>query len=99
MAIYYFCVHAQPTPDHPDAAELQGAFVNCWIKAASAADAERIALAELTSAQWNIESTETAATAEFECTDDNADYLLQAELDGECYVFHTYAADDEEEYH
>ena len=95
MDIFFLQVHAFPTEDNPRVQELQGAYVNCWIKAPSAVEAEKIAYAEIHNARWAIDGTECPPTNAFERTESNADYSLRAQLDGECYVFHTYTADDD----
>jgi hypothetical protein len=102
MEIYHLSVHVQPTKENPRANEILGAYVSCWIKAPTADQAKAIAIADITNGPWVIDVTAEpprAPTPVSERTEDNALYLHQAQLDGECYVYHTYAAYDERTAH
>lgn len=102
MEIYHLSVHVHPTKENPRVNEIQGAYVSCWIKAPTADQAQAIAFAEITSGPWVIDTIEerpSSATPVVERTEDTALYLHQAQLDGECYVYHTYTAGDEHTAH
>ncbi len=95
MDVYFLRVHARPAPDHPQYEEIRGAYINCWVRAATAADAQQIAFAEIASQQWTIWELENAPTTEWQSTEASARFLWLAQVDGECYVFHAYGSDDD----
>ena len=91
MEIYFLVIGASPTETHSEYGSIAGAYVSCWVKAPSPMEAQNLAIAEIRGdGSWKIERIETAPHANFELNDENATYLHQAHLDGECYVFHTY---------
>ncbi len=94
MDVYFLRVHARPAQQHPRYDEVRGAYVNCWVKASTPDDAQRIAFAEIASQHWTIWELENAPSKEFARTEAAAPCLLLAETDGECYVFHAYLSDD-----
>src|SRR5262245_51528716 len=97
MEIWCLSVRARPAKEHPEFDGVRGAYVNCWVRASTAAEAQRIAIAEINNEGWVIEEIERTPETEFPRTEANADYLLKAQLDGECYVYHTYMRDEDED--
>jgi len=82
----------RPTPDAPDAAEVGGASIVCWVRASSKREAAEMARRAIEEQRWLIlaidepwlEATESTVPIE------SRQYLEQARIDGECYVFHTW---------
>jgi len=95
MEIWFLSVHARPAKDHARVEEYRGAYINCWVKASSAAEAQQIAFAEINNQRWIVEEIEHLPETSFERTEGSAGYLTQAQLDGECYVYHTYSFDED----
>jgi hypothetical protein len=96
MQIYFLCVHACPAPSHPERNAIGGAYINCWVKAATPTEAENIALAEIKNEGWVIEEIEDPPSTDFERSHESAEYLSQAQVDGECYVYHSYPISDDD---
>ena len=82
----------RPTPEAPDAAEVGGASIVCWVRASTKSEAADLARRAIEERRWVIvavdepwvEASEAAVPAE------SRQYLDQARIDGECYIFHTW---------
>jgi hypothetical protein len=88
MAIYYIQYQARPEAHSEAFGETEGAYINCWIRTDSPEDAHRIATSEIVRNGWKIEGIENPPEVQTEPSASGAEYFEQAELDGECYVFH-----------
>lgn len=60
MAVYYLMMEAVPKPDNPEGRELGGAYVNCWVRAASKRAAEKKAREYIDAENWVYIKTEEA---------------------------------------
>lgn len=95
-----FCAmyEGRPTPQAHDAAEVGGASIVCWVRAASKVEAADQARRVIEERLWVIvavgeawaEATDAAVPPE------SREYFEQAMSDGECYVFHTWTNDAED---
>jgi hypothetical protein len=94
-AIHFFRIHA--TRRLSDGGPDQGAFVSCWLKRGTIADAELVAKAEVESAGWSILAVEEArdvTEGQYSKGSSGLEYFRQAIVDDAVYVFSTW---DEEE--
>ena len=96
MEIFYLQVHAHPEEWHPDFGSIRGAYVNCWIKASTEADARQIAYSQIRHEKWNIDEVVVPAAVAVKPSNEVLERWLQANMDGECYVFHTYSGSESE---
>jgi hypothetical protein len=95
-----FCIrmHATPSPESLDHGRVCGAYIVCWIVAASLEEATERAQQDVQAFGWRPDSIEHAAqTIRTECGSDRARELYdQAMIDQEVYEYHTYPLDDSE---
>lgn len=75
--------------------DIGGAFANCWVVCASAADAKRIARENLEGGGWAVIDTVRAVekTAD-DLAEETEQYFEQAQIDGYVCVLHTFPASD-----
>jgi hypothetical protein len=105
MTIYYAMYEATPGPDIPEFETCGGAFVNCWVRAESTRDAERLNAAAIAENGWKILSVEDECcevTDDWYSEDDDEwPWYQQAISEGECYVYHQWplVAQDEDDVH
>jgi len=87
-AIYEGC----PTPQAPDATEVRGASIVCWVRAKSKSEAAQRAHLAIEGRRWVIRAIESPwrQVSEKTVPIESIKYLEQAEIDGECYVFHSW---------
>ena len=97
MRVYFVSYRARPQVDRPDAKKVGGAYVSCWIRAATAADAQEVALDQLQAERWLVEAVEHQPQPAANADAKTMEHVRQAELDGACYVFHTWPVDDHSE--
>jgi hypothetical protein len=71
--------------------------VNCWVKADSAEEAKRLASDSVRTEGWVIEAVEQEIRLVTEPDEETRERFDQAEIDGSCYVFHTWPIDDRSE--
>ena len=98
--MHYLQFEATPQPEHPESSELGGAFVNCWVAAPSASEAEALARKNIREQLWTIDLMAECYEDNRALYDDDSDdlqYFEQAMIDGEVYVFHTYPIHDADE--
>jgi len=98
--MFFLQFEATPKADHPEFAELGGAFVNCWVTAESINDAESLARAHIEEQRWIVDDLEEAYPIDRSFYDDDPKhlpYFEKALTDGDVYVFHTYPIVDEED--
>ncbi len=101
MPIYFIQYEARPTPNSQEFLKYGGGFVNCWVKASSPEKAREVATKAINENGWHI------LTIEEDCREvsehsyleekEGLEYYEQATLDGECYVFHTWGNESQEE--
>jgi hypothetical protein len=98
VPLFYAIYEGRPTPQAHDTAEVGGASIVCWVRAASKVEAADQARRAIEERLWVIvavdeawaEATESAVPPE------SMQYFEQAMSDGECYVFHTWPNDAED---
>jgi hypothetical protein len=79
--------------------EVGGAYVNCWVKANSANEAQELASQGVASEGWVIESIEQPIRLVTQPDEETKERFNQAEVDGSCYEFHTWPVGDHSEEH
>jgi len=89
-----FCLRyvATPNPGGDQFSEAGGAYVNCWVRAASQEEAQQRAVSFIRDSGWLVEALEEAyscSRADFSTTS-ALSYFDEAEAHGESYVFHTW---------
>ena len=100
MPIFSVVYEGRPTPEAPAAATVGGASIVCWIRAKSNAEAAERARQFFDEQCWIVieldrpwkRMTQQNVPAE------SMNRFEQAQIDGECYIFHTwnnFAEDDE----
>jgi hypothetical protein len=101
MAIFFARYEAIPLPDSAEFEQLGGAYINCWIDAASEEEASELSAASIRESGWKIVSVEDpfreVAVDGYGDDDEARSYHEQAVEDGECYVFHQWPIDDHED--
>lgn len=96
MKVYFVSFLARP--EALAESEATGAYVNCWVYAASADAAQSKAEKDIRAQGWRVEAVEDPiGTAKR--TAESAEYFDQAKVDGEVYVFHTWSGPDESPIH
>lgn len=97
MTIFFAQYHAVPLPHSEQYAECGGAYVNCWLEAASEDEAHKMASALIHGRGWQILSVEEecreVTQASYADNEEGKEHYDQAVLDGECYVFHQWPVD------
>jgi len=92
MPIFYVQFEALPNPGSHDFKEFGGAYVNCWVSASSETQAKDIARKSIGEAQWHVVAVEEEVREVNEQyyseNIEGLEHYEQALLDGECYVFH-----------
>ena len=100
MTIYYAMYEAAPGPDSPDFVTCGGAFVNCWVRAASKEEAEKATAAAINDNGWKILTVEEECcevTSDWYAEDDEEwPWYQQAVAEGECYVYHQWPPEPQE---
>jgi len=80
-----------PGPEHPDVERIGGAYVNCWLRVGSFAEAKRLAEKNLRDHHWKILELEEIwriPRGYFHTEHDGRAYYEQALIDREVYAFH-----------
>ena len=75
MSIYYFLIEAVPMKNNPESEYLDGALINCWVKADSTKDAIKKAKAYVKWEKWKWLYAEDMYTVERERYLDDHDSL------------------------
>jgi hypothetical protein len=100
MTIYYLQYEALPLPESEEFETCSGAYVNCWVDAASPEEAQRVTFAAIAEAGWRILSVEEECceVSEDSYSDDEngREYYHRALSDVECYVFHQWPVEPQE---
>lgn len=100
MTIFFAQYEAVPLPHSEQYAECGGAYVNCWLQAASEDEAYKMASTLIHGRGSKIVSVEEGCRevtqASYADDEEGKEYYEQAVLDGECYVFHQWPVDTAE---
>lgn len=101
MPIFYVQYEAVPAPETPAFAEVGGAFVACWVRAESLLEASQRAHEAIGESGWTIialvDECHEVSEQSYDADDDALPYFRQAVEEGECYVYHQWPADPQEE--
>jgi hypothetical protein len=101
MIIFYTQYKAVPLPESEEFEVCGGAYINCWLKAQSEQEASNVACALLRDRGWKVVSVEEECrqvTASAYTEDaEGREYYDEAVTDGECYVFHQWPVDPQED--
>jgi hypothetical protein len=89
--MFCFQFEARPKATRPNANEVGGAMINCWIQRDTLEEAESYARGSIADEDWTILRKEEG----FLVTRDTQDpegmrYFKQAEIDKEVFIFHTW---------
>ena len=101
MTIFYTQYEAVPLPESNEFGECGGAYVSCWLKARSKQEASDLASALLKDRGWKAVSVQEecreVTAAVYTEDEEGRGYYEQAATDGECYVFHQWPVDPQED--
>lgn len=75
MDVYYLMVEAVPCRDNPESGAFGGAYVNCWVKAASQTEARNIAREYIRREKWQPQRVEELRVVQREWYFDEPDSL------------------------
>jgi hypothetical protein len=94
VPIYFIQYEARPNPESEDFVKCGGGFINCWVKSNSPDEARKAATKTINENNWEIvaveENCREVSENSYSEEDDGLEHYEQATLDGECYVFHTW---------
>ncbi len=97
MRIYFLQYEVSPHVANELFAEVGGAYVNCWVKAASPQEAYAISNKSLVDQSWLVLSLQTCELGDPEEMGENDTEMFQeAEQEGEAYLFHTWPNEPQE---
>lgn len=101
MPIFYIQYEAVPAPGSEDFETTGGAFVNCWVQVESIQEAQKLTAAAVMGRGWTIRAVEEECREVTELyyseNDEGVEHYRQAVADGECYVFHQWPAEPQED--
>jgi hypothetical protein len=101
MPIFYVQYEAVPAPGSGDFETAGGAYVNCWVEAGSEREAQKLTYTALSESGWTIQAVEETCREVTELSysenDQGLEHYRQAASDGECYVFHQWPVEPQEE--
>ena len=100
MGIFFIQYESIPFSGSSDYEDTGGAYINCWVRAPSLDEAKDIALRDIEENKWKVVEVQEAykITRDFyEESDESLECYQQAELDGECYVYHRWPNEAQEE--
>ena len=98
MIIYFVMVEAVPNHSNPESKEYSGAYINCWVKADTSADAVKKAKEYIRNENWDFVSIEEFFSVQRERYLEEPDSLecydnaIQCGLDA---IFYTWPIDSE----
>ncbi len=99
MSIYYFFVEAVPMKSNPESEYIDGAYINCWVKADSTKDAIKEAKEYVKLEKWKWLYAEDMCVVEREKYLDEPDSLEAYDIAleyGAGAVFYTWSGDAED---
>ena len=89
--MFFFQFEVRPNKTHPQCSRYGGAMVNCWIQQDTQTQAEAVARSWIADEGWRITAIEKATLITRDTQNpDGMQYLEQAEIDGEVFLFHTW---------
>jgi hypothetical protein len=100
MNIFYLMFKAWPSEKSDDFDQVGGAYINCWIKELDETSAREKAFRMAENKGWIVDTLEESYVVTRERYRDSPkslQYFDQAAIDGECYVFHTWPSDPQED--
>ncbi len=98
--MFYFQYACIPSPTSDNYDKLGGAFISCWIKAVSIEAARIISEAAIIENNWIVQKLEESnpiKKEDYRIDDKSLEYYLQAEIDGEVYVYDSWPNEPQEE--
>jgi hypothetical protein len=96
--LYLVTLEARPGPDTTDDRGSSGAYLNCWVRADTEADAQNQTLAEVRGEGWvpgPVESVQRVRLEDYAQEPSGREYFEQALIDEIVLVFHTWHRDKE----
>ena len=93
MEIYYFMIEAVPGLNNPEHTLYGGAYINCWIKAASKSEALNKAKAHIEEENWQMLKVEDSFIAQRHMYEDDTEGMEcydEARRGGLASVFYTW---------
>jgi hypothetical protein len=94
---------AVPTPESDDFEGSGGAFVNCWVQTDSEASAMAQASQAIRDNLWSVTSVSEpcgeVVESDYLSDESGMKYFQQAINDGDCYVYHQWPNQPQEEDH
>ena len=101
LQVFYFQYEVQPLPNNEYFATAGGAYVNCYVVAASAENAAKLAQANFIENSWAVVAVQDepviTAREDFFDDSDTLQCFDEAVSNGECYVFHLWPLDPQED--
>lgn len=101
MAIFYVQYEAAPDRSSENFRTCGGAYINCWVNANSEVEAQKLASAAIKEAGWTIlaveEECQQVNEGWYSEDDEGREYYKQSVIDGECYVFHEWPVELQEQ--
>lgn len=97
MPVFILLMHLKPTDDNPRVNEIAGAYVNCFVEAATFDAAEKTALQYIRNQHWApiaFEEGYEVTEADYDGDPNGLDIYKQVLVDKEQYSFHTYTIED-----
>jgi hypothetical protein len=101
VPIYFIQYEARPNPESEDFVKCGGGFVNCWVKSNTPHEAKEVSTKTINENNWQIVAVEAdcreVSESSYSEEDEGLEHYEQATLDGECYVFHTWRNEPQED--
>jgi hypothetical protein len=97
MRMYFIVYHAKPQPGSRNTEGIAGAYVSCWIEAASLEQADTIARQEISAIKWGILERDVAyeiSEKTYSSESDGLEFYQQALIDKCVLRIHTYPIQD-----
>lgn len=97
--MFFVQYEVRPLPHNEVYAEVGGAYANCFLLAESEAHAEELARRNFSENLWEIVSLEEPASlaSRSDLADEWLEWYDEAEREGECYVFHEWPNEPQDE--
>ncbi len=98
--MYFFNITATPKPGDERNADVEGAYVNCWVNFQLQDGAELLARFYIEEAGWvpgEIEDVSWVEEEDYRDRPEFMQYFREAEQDGASFVFHSWFAGEDED--
>jgi len=98
MPVFILMIKAEPDNDNPQAGEIAGAYVNCFVEANTFEKAEETAKRFLKNESWvpiALEESWEVTAKDYENDPAGMEVYQQVLIDKEKYTFHTYVTEDD----